>query len=128
MDKKQIATKTAPAAIGPYSQAVRVGDVIYTSGQIPVHPDSGLVVSGGIEAQTRQVFRNLAAVLEAAGTSLDNVVKATVFLKNMDDFIAVNTVYATYFSTRAVLPARSAVQVARLPKDALVEIEAIAIL
>lgn len=114
-------------AIGPYSQAVKIGDIVYTSGQLPIHTGSGLVVSGGIEGQTHQVFQNLSAVLEAAGTSLSQVVKATVFLKNMDDFAAVNAIYASYFPKGAVLPARSAVQVARLPKDVLVEIEVIAL-
>lgn len=127
MKKEQISTDLAPGAIGPYSQAVRVGDVIYTSGQIPILPDSGIVVSGGIEAQTHQVFKNLSAVLDAAGTSLANVVKAMVFLKDMNDFATVNAIYATYFPPTSILPARSAVEVARLPKDVLIEIELIAL-
>ncbi len=127
MKKEQISTNLAPKAIGPYSQAVRVGDVVYTSGQMPVYPDSGAIVSGGIEAQAHQVFKNLSAILEAAGTSLNEVVKATVFLKDMDDFATVNKIYASYFSTTSILPARSAIQVARLPKDVLIEIELIAL-
>jgi 2-iminobutanoate/2-iminopropanoate deaminase len=128
MVKERISTKSAPAAIGPYSQAVRVGDFVYTSGQIPVHPDSGLVVSGGIEAQTTQVFKNLIEVLAAAGTDLAHVVKSTVFLKNMDDFSVVNGIYASFFPGEVILPARSAVQIGRLPKDVLVEIEVVAII
>lgn len=127
MEKQQVFTSAAPAAIGPYSQGVRIGDVIYTSGQLPTDAASGLVVSGGVEAQTRQVFQNLQAVLESAGSSLEKIVKATVFLKNMDDFAAVNTIYASQFPAGTVLPARSAVQVVRLPKDVLVEIEAVAL-
>ena len=127
MKKEQISTDLAPGAIGPYSQAVRIGDVIYTSGQIPIQVGSGDIITGGIEAQTHQVFKNLSAVLEAAGTSLAHAVKATVFLKDMNDFAAVNAVYATYFPTTSILPARSAVQVARLPKDVLIEIELIAL-
>jgi 2-iminobutanoate/2-iminopropanoate deaminase len=128
MTKERISTKNAPQAIGPYSQAVRIGDFLYASGQLPIHPDSGIIVSGGIEAQTHQVFHNIIEVLKEAGTDLDHVVKATVFLKNMDDFMAMNAVYGSYFNPKATLPARSAVQVARLPKDALVEIEVVAIL
>lgn len=127
MAKESIVSNSAPQAIGPYSQAVRIGNIVYTSGQIPIDPTSTELVLGGIEEQTRQVFNNLDAVLSAAGTSLDNIVKTTVFLINMDDFAKVNEVYASYFAADSVLPARSAVQVARLPKNALVEIEAIAI-
>ncbi|MDD3366793.1 MAG: RidA family protein [Sphaerochaetaceae bacterium] len=127
MKKEQISTKLAPAAIGPYSQAVRVGDLVFTSGQLPSDVETSQIVSGGIEAQTHQVFKNLKVVLETAKTSLAQVVKATVFLKNMDDFAAVNAIYATYFPANSILPARSAVQVARLPKDALIEIEVIAV-
>ncbi|MDX9809067.1 MAG: RidA family protein [Sphaerochaetaceae bacterium] len=126
--KERVNTKNAPQAIGPYSQAVKVGDFVYTSGQLPIHSESGIIVSGGLEAQTHQVFRNLIEVLKEAGTDLDHVVKATVFLKNMDDFQAMNAVYGSYFNPKEPLPARSAVQVARLPKDALVEIEVVAIL
>ncbi|NLV84851.1 MAG: RidA family protein [Spirochaetales bacterium] len=128
MIKERVNTKNAPQAIGPYSQAVKVGDFVYTSGQLPIHSESGIIVSGGLEAQTHQVFRNLIEVLKEAGTDLDHVVKATVFLKNMDDFQAMNAVYGSYFNPKEPLPARSAVQVARLPKDALVEIEVVAIL
>jgi 2-iminobutanoate/2-iminopropanoate deaminase len=126
MTKERISTEKAPPAIGPYSQAIRIGDLVYTSGQIPIHPESTLVVSGGIEAQTHQVMRNLVEVLKAAGTNLDNVVKAMVFLKNMDDFAVFNGIYGSYFTQGTILPARSAVQVAKLPKDVLVEIEVIA--
>lgn len=128
MIKERVNTKNAPQAIGPYSQAVKVGDFVYTSGQLPIHSESGIIVSGGIDAQTHQVFRNLIEVLKEAGTDLDHVVKATVFLKNMDDFQSMNVVYGSYFNPKEPLPARSAVQVARLPKDALVEIEVVAIL
>ncbi|WP_127533089.1 RidA family protein [Paenibacillus kobensis] len=113
----------APAAIGPYSHAVKLGNLLFTSGQIPLGAD-GQVVEGGIEEQTHQVFRNLQAVLEAAGASLSDVVKATVFMKDMNQFAAVNAIYASYFGDHK--PARSAVEVARLPKDVLVEIELIA--
>lgn len=128
MSEKQIvSTKSAPAAIGPYSQAVRVGDFLYSSGQVALDPATGALVDGGIEAQTTRVVENLRAVLEAAGIGLENVVKTTVFLKNMADFAAMNAVYATYFAPDGVVaPARSTVEVARLPKDALVEIEVIA--
>jgi 2-iminobutanoate/2-iminopropanoate deaminase len=126
-EKQAVSTKNAPAAIGPYSQAVRVGDFLYTSGQVALDPASGALVDGGVEAQTTRVLENLKAVLEAAGTGLENVVKTTVFLKNMGDFAAMNAIYATYFAPDSVVaPARSTVEVARLPKDALVEIEVIA--
>lgn len=128
MEKIQVTSKVAPAAIGPYSQAVRIGELVYTSGQIPVDVATGEVVAGGIEAQTHRVFKNLEAVLQEAGTSFEKVVKATVFLKDMGDFATVNGIYASYFSPDAVLPARSAVQVAKLPKDVMIEIEVIAIL
>ena len=127
MTKKQIITaKDAPAAIGPYSAAVRAGDFIYTAGQLGITPADGDFVAGGIEAETRQALKNLQAVLQAAGASLENVVKTTVFLRDMNDFAAMNAVYAEFFT--ADFPARSAVQVARLPKDAVVEIEAVAFL
>jgi 2-iminobutanoate/2-iminopropanoate deaminase len=128
MSKKQIvSTPDAPAAIGPYSQAVRVGDFLYTSGQVGLEPATGVLVEGGIAAQTTRVLENLKAVLEAAGTDLENVVKTTVFLKDMGDFAAMNAIYGKYFVPDGVVaPARSTVEVARLPKDALVEIEAIA--
>ncbi|EFM10937.1 endoribonuclease L-PSP [Paenibacillus curdlanolyticus YK9] len=113
----------APAAIGPYSHAVKLGNLLFTSGQIPLGAD-GQVVAGGIEEQTHQVFRNLQAVLEAAGSNFQDVVKATVFLKDMNQFADINAIYASYFGEHK--PARSAVEVARLPKDVLVEIELIA--
>ena len=127
--KTAIATPDAPAAIGPYSQAIRVGDLVFTSGQIPIDPrtPSGSFVSGGITEQTTQVLENLKAVLTEAGLSLADTVKTTVFLKSMGDFGAMNEVYARYFAPEGTIPpARSTVQVAALPKDALVEIELIA--
>lgn len=122
--KKIISTDKAPAAIGPYSQAIEVNNMIYTSGVIPVNPATGEIPEG-IEAQATQAISNLAALLEESGTSTDNVVKTTVFIKEMDDFAKVNAVYAQYFTNS--YPARSCVEVARLPKDVLIEIEAIAI-
>lgn len=124
MTREIIHTDTAPAAVGPYSQAIALGEMVYTSGQIALDPATGRLVEGDVQAQTEQVFRNLEAVLKAAGASLDTVVKATVFLADMNDFAAVNEVYARRFGTSR--PARSTVQVARLPLDAQVEIEAIA--
>jgi 2-iminobutanoate/2-iminopropanoate deaminase len=120
-----VATEAAPQAIGPYSQAIVVGDFVFTSGQIPIDPQTGVFVEGGIAEQTRQVLRNLAEVLRAAGTSLEAVVKTTVYLADMDDFAAMNEVYGRYFSNEP--PARSTVQAARLPRDARVEIDAIAV-
>lgn len=126
-EKKAVSTKNAPAAIGPYSQAVRVGDFLYTSGQVGLDPATGVLVQGGIEAQTTRVLENLKAVLEAAGVDIVHVVKTTVFLKDMNDFAAMNAIYGKYFTPEGVVaPARSTVEVVRLPKDALVEIEAIA--
>ncbi len=125
--KTAISTPAAPAAIGPYSQAIRVGDMLFTSGQIPTDPKTGNFVPGGIKEQTRQVLENLKAILAQAGVDLSHVVKTTVFLKSMGDFAAMNEVYAEYFAPAGVVPpARSTVQVAALPKDALVEIECIA--
>jgi 2-iminobutanoate/2-iminopropanoate deaminase len=125
--KQSVSTMNAPAAIGPYSQAVRIGNVLYSSGQVALDPASGVVVPGGIAEQTTRVIENLKAVLTAAGASLAQVVKTTVFLKSMGDFAAMNDVYGKYFAgDGAVAPARSTVEVARLPKDALVEIEVIA--
>jgi 2-iminobutanoate/2-iminopropanoate deaminase len=125
--KTVIATKDAPAAIGPYSQAVRTGDLVFTSGQVGLDPATGAIVAGGIVEQTTRVLDNLAAVLAAAGLEMQHVVKTTVFLKDMGDFTAMNEVYARYLAPPGVVaPARSTVQVARLPKDALVEIEVIA--
>ncbi|MCY9517288.1 RidA family protein [Paenibacillus apiarius] len=120
---EMIATTEAPAAIGPYSQAVKWGDLVFTSGQIALTPE-GQLAEGGVEEQTHQVFRNLQAVLKEAGTSLDNVIKATVFLKDMNQFAQVNAIYESYFGSHK--PARSTVEVARLPKDVFVEIELIA--
>ena len=126
-NKTAIATNDAPAAIGPYSQAVRVGDMLFTSGQIPIDPATGNLVHGDIAAQTTRVLENLKAVLAAAGIDMIHVVKTTVFLKDMKDFAAMNEVYAKYFAPAGVVPpARSTVQVAALPKDALVEIECVA--
>jgi 2-iminobutanoate/2-iminopropanoate deaminase len=121
---RSISTPNAPAAIGPYSQGVIVNNLFYSSGQIPLTAE-GSMVEGPVEDQTHQVFKNLQAVLEEAGASLGTVVKATVFIKDMDDFGAINEVYGQYFDTHK--PARSCVEVARLPKDALVEIEVIAL-
>ena len=120
-----IATEAAPQAIGPYSQAINAGDFVFTSGQIPIDPQTGVFVEGGIAEQTEQVLRNLAEVLRAAGTSLEAVVKTTVFLADMNDFAAMNEVYGRYFSNEP--PARSTVEAARLPRDARVEIDAIAL-
>ncbi len=126
MAKKIISTDKAPAAIGPYSQAIQSGNFLYTSGQIALDPSSSEVVTGGIQAQAKQVLENLKAVLAAGGASLDKVVKTTCFLNDMNDFVPFNEVYQTYFSENP--PARSCVAVERLPKDVLVEIEAIAVL
>lgn len=120
-----IRTEEAPQAIGPYSQATRAGGFVFASGQIPIDPKTGEFVAGGVAEQTEQVLRNLSAVLEAGGTSLDRVVKTTVFLADMNDFAAMNEVYGRYFTGDA--PARATVQAARLPRDARVEIEAIAL-
>lgn len=125
--KEIISTSKAPAAIGPYSQAVKAGNLLFVSGQIPLDPATGaLIPETTIQAQVTRVFQNLSAILEQAGGSLDNVVKTTVFLKNMEDFVPMNQVYQEFFKTDC--PARSAVEVARLPKDVLVEVEAIAAL
>ena len=127
MERNQISTSSAPAAIGPYSQAVRIGQFVYCSGQIPLDPATGLLVEGDIATQTHRVIQNLQAVLESAGTSLSNVVKTTVFLIHMSDFQAMNAVYASYFEgTGRVAPARSTVAVAELPRKAQVEIECVA--
>lgn len=125
--KSAISTKEAPAAIGPYSQAVRSGDLIYASGQVALDPQTGKLVEGGIREQTVRVFENIQAVLAAAGGSLRDVIKTVVFLKDMQDFAAMNEIYASYLAPQGVVPpARSTVEVSRLPKDALVEIEVIA--
>ena len=124
--KEIISTSNAPSAIGPYSQAVKAGNLLFISGQVPLDPATGEVVEGDITVQTRRVLDNVKAILTEAGADFSNVVKTTVFLKDMNDFAAMNAVYAEFF--QEPYPARSAVQVARLPKDVLVEIEAIATL
>lgn len=126
MDKKIVKAKGAPAPVGPYNQAVIIGNLVYTAGQIPLDPVSGQIVGTNAGEQAQQVLKNLKAVLEAAGSSTAKVVKTTVFLKDLNDFNAMNEVYAKYFDA-ATAPARSTIQVARLPKDSLVEIEAVAI-
>src|SRR6267378_5093988 len=123
--KKIISTKEAPAAVGPYSQAVRIGSTIYCAGQIPLDPKSGQIVPGDVGAQTRRVLENIAAVLKAEGLSFQNIVKTTIFLTDLADFQTVNEIYASYFKKEP--PARSTVQVPALPKGARVEIEAIAV-
>ncbi len=126
--KSAVSTPHAPAAIGPYSQAVQIAGLIYTSGQIPLDPALGQLVEGGIREQTTRVLENLKAVLAAAGSDMQHVIKTTVFLKNMSDFAAMNEIYASYLAPEGgVAPARSTIEVARLPKDALVEIEVIAL-
>lgn len=122
--RKIVATKKAPAAIGPYAQANIYGNLVFTSGQIPLVPETGVMVEGGIEEQTKQVFANLKAVLEEAGSGIDKIIKTTCFLKDMGDFAVVNEIYGGYFD--GDYPSRSAIEVARLPKDALIEIEVIA--
>ena len=124
--KKVISTDTAPKAVGPYSQAIEAGNFLFVSGQLPLHPQSGEIVGNDITAQTRQSIENIKAVLAAAGVSLADVVKTTVFLQNMGDFVRMNEVYQQYFGDSA--PARSTVEVAKLPKNALVEIESIAVI
>ena len=124
MSKDVIRSEHAPLPIGPYSQAIRAGGVLYLAGQIPLDPATGQIIGSDIKTQTRQVLKNLAAVLEAAGSSVDRVVKTTIFLRDMNDFGAMNEEYASVF--RELPPARSTVQVARLPRDALVEIDCVA--
>jgi 2-iminobutanoate/2-iminopropanoate deaminase len=124
--KEIISTENAPSAIGPYSQAIKTGNMVFVSGQIPIDPATGSFVSDEIAEQTEQVLKNLSAVLEAAGSSLNNVVKTTVFLADMNDFAVMNEIYAKYFSENK--PARATVQAARLPRDARVEIEAIGLI
>src|SRR6476619_2441892 len=124
-ERERIQTDNAPAAIGPYSQAIKAGGFVFASGQIPIDPQTGQFVPGGIAEQTEQVLKNLSAVLEAAGSSLDQVVKTTVFLLDMQEFTAMNEVYGKFFGAQP--PARATVQAARLPRDARVEIEAIAL-
>ena len=124
--KDIVATDRAPRAIGPYSQAVRAGDLVFASGQIPIDPATGEFVAGGVAEQTEQVLRNLTAVFEAAGVGMNQIVKTTVFLADMDDFTVMNEVYGRFFGVEP--PARATVQAARLPRDARVEIEAIAVI
>jgi 2-iminobutanoate/2-iminopropanoate deaminase len=123
---KPVSTPNAPGAIGPYSQAIRAGDFLFLSGQIPLDPSTGQLISGGIAEQTHQVLKNLGAVLEAAGASFSHVVKTTVYLADMGEFAAMNEIYGGYF--RAPAPARATVQAARLPRDVRVEIDAVAYL
>ena len=124
-ERTVVATEQAPAAIGPYSQAIAAAGLVFCSGQIPLDPVTGQIVEGGIDTQTRRVLDNLTGVLQAAGSSPEQVVKTTIFLADMNDFATVNTIYAEYFGTEP--PARSTVQVARLPRDVRVEVEAIAL-
>ena len=125
MSRESVQTREAPKAIGPYAQAIKANGFVYTAGQIAIRPETGEMVDGGIAAQTRQVFANLTAVLNAAGTSMDQVVKATVFLRHMADFAAMNEIYAEHLGKAT--PARSTVAVAELPRRALVEIDLIAV-
>ena len=124
MEKKVVLTESAPSAIGPYSQAIIAGGLVYTSGQIAIDPKTEEFVGGGVSEQTHLVCTNVKALLEAAGSSLDNAIKTTIFIKDMNDFATINEIYGSYFSTK---PARATVEVARLPKDGLVEIDCIAI-
>jgi 2-iminobutanoate/2-iminopropanoate deaminase len=126
MEKDIVSTDQAPAAIGPYSQAVKTNEMVFVSGQIAIDPTTGNIIDGDVQAQTRQVLNNVKAVLEAAGTSLEKVVKTTVYLTDMDNFARVNEVYAEYFTSQP--PARACIEISRLPKDVDVEIEAIALL
>jgi len=126
MNKVAVLTQDAPAPIGPYSQAIKAGNLLFCSGQIPLDPKSGLVVDGDVRAQTKQVMLNVEAVLKAGGAGFENIAKTTIFLKSMGDFPMVNEIYGTYF--KGTPPARSTVEVARLPKDVLVEIEVLAVL
>lgn len=125
IEKEIVKVENAPAAIGPYSMAVKTGEFVFTSGQLGLDPMTGTIVSGGVEAETRQALRNLKTILEGANSGLDRVVKTTVFLKDMGDFAKMNAVYAEFFT--ADCPARSAIQVAALPKNGMVEIEAVAL-
>ncbi len=124
--RQAVSTPAAPQAIGPYSQAIRAGSLLFVSGQIPIDPATGAMIDGDVAAQTHRVLQNITAILQAAGTSLDAVVRTTVYLADMGDFTAMNEVYATYFSSPA--PARATVQAARLPKDSRVEIDVVATL
>jgi 2-iminobutanoate/2-iminopropanoate deaminase len=122
--RQAVSTASAPQAIGPYSQAIRAGSLLFVSGQVPIDPATGQMIAGDIEAQTHRVLQNISAILTAAGASLDGVVRTTVFLADMNDFAAMNGVYGTYFASPA--PARATVEVSRLPRDARVEIDVIA--
>ena len=122
--RQAVATDKAPKAIGPYSQGIKAGNLLFISGQVPIDPATGNIIEGDIKAQTDRVMRNLSAILDAAGASMDHVVRCTVYLADMNDFAAMNDVYGGYFSSPA--PARSTIQAARLPKDARVEIDVIA--
>jgi 2-iminobutanoate/2-iminopropanoate deaminase len=124
--RQAVSTPSAPQAIGPYSQGIRAGSLLFVSGQVPIDPATGNIIAGDIAAQTHRVFQNIGEILKAGGASFDHVVRTTVFLADMNDFAAMNAVYATYFTAPA--PARATVQVSRLPKDARVEIDAIAVL
>lgn len=127
MSKQRVSTSSAPAALGPYSQGVKLGNLLFTAGQGPIDPATGKIVEGGITEQTTRVMENLKAILEAGGATLESVVKASVFLKDMNDFAAMNAVYAKYLAPEGVIPpARTTVQAARLPGDILVEIDVIA--
>lgn len=128
MQRTKIQTSEAPAAIGPYSQAIRCGQFLYASGQIPLDPATGEIVGSNVQEQTERVFQNMQAVLASAGGSLANIVKTTVFLASMGDFKAMNEIYARYFAGTELLPARSTVEVAELPRQVLVEIEYVAVL
>lgn len=125
MTREIVFTEQAPAAIGPYSQAVRTKDLIFVSGQIPIDPATGQLVSGDIRAETRQAMQNLKAILTAAGSSLENIVKTTLYISDMDQFAVINEVYAEFFADQP--PARACVEVARLPRDVGVEVEAVAL-
>jgi 2-iminobutanoate/2-iminopropanoate deaminase len=122
--RQAVSTPSAPKAIGPYSQAIRAGSLLFVSGQVPIDPATGQIVNGDIAAQTHRVFQNIGEILKAGGASFDHVVRTTVFLADMNDFAAMNEAYATYFTAPA--PARATVQVSRLPRDARVEIDVIA--
>jgi 2-iminobutanoate/2-iminopropanoate deaminase len=127
MSKQLVFTNEAPAAIGPYSQAIRTGNILFTAGQIGLDPATGQMVHGGIKEQTTRVLENLKAILEAAGSGLEKTIKATVYLKNFDDFAAMNAIYGEYLAPEGVAPpARTTIEAARLPKDALIEIELVA--
>jgi 2-iminobutanoate/2-iminopropanoate deaminase len=125
MNKEIISTKNAPAAIGPYSQAIKVGNLLFTSGQIPLDPTTGELINKDIKSATKRVLENIKGILEEAGINFGNVIKTVVYLRDMEDFATVNEIYAQYFTSKQ--PARSCIQVAKLPKDALIEIEVIAL-